>query len=101
MRRGTTQKISGPKSIKGIYKTYIGKLQSETDLETIENVQKKVARLINATWHNTENKWSKKYEEYLQDLHWQTIEQRHFYLFNCQVYKVSNQLDCLKLFYFL
>ncbi len=68
---------------------------SKTDRATIEKVQRKAARWINARWDKTEKRWSKSYVESLNDLRWPTIEQRHFYLFNCQIYKIVNRLDCI------
>ena len=68
---------------------------TQTDRDTIEKVQKRAARWINARWDNSTKKWSRSYDESLTELHWSTIEQRHSYLSLCQVYKIINRLDCI------
>ncbi len=69
---------------------------SKTDRETIEKVQRRAARWINARWDKIVKRCrSQSYVESCNDLHWPTIEQRHFSLFNCQVYNIVNRLDCI------
>ena len=66
------------------------------DITALEKVQKRAARWICAKWDRATFKWNKSYEDCCNELNWVTLERRRDILTCCQVYKIVNNLDCIR-----
>ena len=71
-------------------------LHLKKDVTALEKVQKRAARWICAKWDRATFKWNKSYEDCCNELNWVTLERRRDILTCCQVYKIVNNLDCIR-----
>ncbi len=65
------------------------------DITSLENIQKRAARWIEARWSKEHHSWSKSYDECRLSLSWLTLENRRKLLSCSQTYKILHNMDCL------